>query len=243
MKSAEYNSMQQGLSHRENSNRLVLAVIPARGGSKGVLRKNIRFMGGQPLIGYSIQVALAACGIDKVLVSTEDEEIAEISQGLGADVPFLRPKELAGDTSLIEETISYCRCKLAEEGEYYDSVVTLYPTHPFRTVELLEHLVSLLRLGNARVYTAKRVMQEHGFFYSSNSRMKPLLDNGIVANGQQYLRKIGLFFGRNYAVYNKRHKQYVHIVEDPISCIDIDTERDLAVADYIARHNLFDFQL
>jgi CMP-N-acetylneuraminic acid synthetase len=85
----------------------VIAIIPARGGSKGIPRKNIVDLCGKPLVAYSILAARHAELIDRVVVSTEDEEIAEVAKAWGAEVPFLRPKELAKDTSGIGEAISY----------------------------------------------------------------------------------------------------------------------------------------
>ncbi|MBW1723549.1 MAG: hypothetical protein JRH13_15900, partial [Deltaproteobacteria bacterium] len=91
MNDADINHPLKGHGHKPE----VLAIIPARGGSKGLPRKNIRDLCGKPLIAYSIEVALRAKLIDRVVVSTEDEEIAEISESFGAEVPFLRPKEMA----------------------------------------------------------------------------------------------------------------------------------------------------
>ena len=78
-------------------NKRIVAIIPARGGSKGIKRKNIRILNGKPLISYTIEQALKSKYIDRVIVSTEDLEIAEISKSFGAEVPFLRPQELAQD--------------------------------------------------------------------------------------------------------------------------------------------------
>ncbi|PKP59014.1 CMP-N-acetlyneuraminic acid synthetase, partial [Candidatus Atribacteria bacterium HGW-Atribacteria-1] len=83
----------------------ILGLIPARGGSKGVPRKNIKLLLGKPLIAWTIEQALASKYIDKVVVSTEDEEIAEISKKYGAEIPFFRPKDLATDKSLVIDAI------------------------------------------------------------------------------------------------------------------------------------------
>ena len=83
----------------------LLALIPARRGSKGILKKNLREFKGQPLIAWSIKQALNSSCIDRVVVSTEDEEIAEIARNFGAEIPFLRPNKLANDSSLVIETV------------------------------------------------------------------------------------------------------------------------------------------
>lgn len=116
----------------------VLAIIPARGGSKGVPRKNIIDITGKPLIVYSIEVGLEAqkAGIiDRVLVSTDDTEIADISKVAGADVPFIRPDFLSSDTSKSIDVMihAYNFCK--EEGDEYDTILLLQPTTPLRNLE------------------------------------------------------------------------------------------------------------
>ena len=135
----------------------VLAVIPARGGSKGVPRKNIRLVCGKPLIAYTIETALAARHLfHRVIVSTEDEEIAAISRQYGAEVPFLRPAELAGDqvptVPVLQHTVRFVE---SEENIVMDWVCLLQPTEPFRTVEDLEQglanrVFGRLRFGNQR---------------------------------------------------------------------------------------------
>ena len=83
----------------------LLAVLPARGGSKGIPKKNIRLLGGKPLIAYTIEAAKGVSAIDRLIVSTDDAEIAEVAREYGADVPFLRPKELAGDAAPVSGAI------------------------------------------------------------------------------------------------------------------------------------------
>lgn len=103
----------------------ILAIIPARGGSKGIPRKTIRFLHGKPLIAYTIEVALSSRYIDRVVVSTEDEEIAEISQIYGADV-ILRPLELAQDDVTLDPVIFHAVDTIErEESTRYELVVTL----------------------------------------------------------------------------------------------------------------------
>ncbi|MBN1472259.1 MAG: acylneuraminate cytidylyltransferase family protein [Syntrophaceae bacterium] len=114
----------------------VMAVIPARGGSKGVPRKNIADLGGKPLIAYAIEVAQRSKLIDAAIVSTDDAEIAEVAKNYGADVPFLRPAELAGDDSpdigFLKHALEWVE---ANRDWHPDILVILQPTLPFRTVE------------------------------------------------------------------------------------------------------------
>ena len=108
----------------------VIAVIPARGGSKRIPRKNIKDFYGKPLIAYSIEVAINSKLFDKVVVSTDDEEIASIAKAYGADVPFLRPKELSDDFTGTDEVVSHTLDYLKNRGEVFDYVCTIYATAP-----------------------------------------------------------------------------------------------------------------
>lgn len=108
-----------------------LAVIPARGGSKRISRKNIRVFEGQPIIAYSIQAALASECFDVVMVSTDDVEIAEIAQNLGAEVPFIRPAELSNDTAGTVEVIQHAVSFYQDRGQVFERVCCIYATAPF----------------------------------------------------------------------------------------------------------------
>lgn len=115
-----------------------IAIIPARGGSKGIPGKNIKPLCGVPLIAYSIKPALTALQekiIDRVLVSTDSEEIAEIARSYGAEVPFLRPGELSGDTAKSVDAIRHALDWCESHGDFYDVAITLQPTSPLRNVE------------------------------------------------------------------------------------------------------------
>lgn len=114
-----------------------IAIIPARGGSKRIPRKNIKEFHSKPLIAYSIEVACASKLFNKVIVSTDDAEIADIATKYGAEVPFIRPKELSDDYSVTADVISHALRWLAEHGEQYDYVCTIYATAPFLQKEYL----------------------------------------------------------------------------------------------------------
>ena len=107
-----------------------IAVIPARGGSKRIPRKNIKEFHGKPLIAYSIEVALNLELFDKVVVSTDDEEIASIAKSYGAEVPFLRPKELADDFTGTGDVVNHTLAYLKKRGEVFDYACTIYATAP-----------------------------------------------------------------------------------------------------------------
>lgn len=123
----------------------VLAIIPARGGSKGLPRKNIRSLAGHPLIAYSLAAGLQADSVTRTIVSTDDEEIAAVARKYGAEVPFLRPPEYAQDNSLDLPAFQHALHWLAEHESYRpDVVVQLRPTSPIRPPSLVDDAVRLL---------------------------------------------------------------------------------------------------
>lgn len=124
-----------------------LCIIPARGGSKGILRKNLRAIAGKPLVAWSIEVALAAKTVDRVIVSTDDNEIAQVARQWGAEV-VSRPKEIAGDSATSESALSHVLDHLAHHESYEpDLVVFLQPTSPYRLTEDVDRAVNHLVQG------------------------------------------------------------------------------------------------
>lgn len=130
-----------------------IAVIPARGGSKRIERKNIRPFAGKPMIGHAIEAALASRAIDRVVVSTDDTEIADIARDLGAEIPFTRPAELADDFTptlpVIVHAIEECR-KL---GWPFANVCCIYPGVPFIQSNDIEAALALLERHESKGYT------------------------------------------------------------------------------------------
>ena len=123
----------------------VLGLIPARGGSKGLPRKNLRSLGGKPLIAYSIEVAKRCPAINEVVVTTEDEEIARVAKQFGAEVPFLRDCNLSRDETPMEPVVQDAILRLeALRGKTIDIIVLLVPTNPFRTASDIEAGVRIL---------------------------------------------------------------------------------------------------
>lgn len=125
------------------SNAETIGIIPARGGSKGIPLKNIREVAGVPMIAYSIEAGLGAKCIDSVVVSTDDEEIAEIARTYGGEVPFVRPSELATDEAPTAPVIAHALKQLEESGRAINSFVLLQPTSPLRTADHIEEAYSV----------------------------------------------------------------------------------------------------
>ncbi len=126
----------------------ILAIIPARGGSKGIPGKNIYPVNGKPLIAYTIEAALASKLVTKTIVSSDDDEILKISVEFGA-IALKRPKELAQDTSSSEEAIQHVLNWLIDQSEIYDIMVLLQPTSPLRDVTDIDNAINLLLENNA----------------------------------------------------------------------------------------------
>lgn len=126
-----------------------LAVIPARGGSKRVPRKNIRLFQGKPMIGWSIEAAVASNCFDRIIVSTDDEEIAAVARGFGAEVPFVRPAALSNDTAGTIPVVAHAIESLEEQGWQATAVCCLYATAPFVRPEDLRLGLEQLQGGRA----------------------------------------------------------------------------------------------
>lgn len=143
----------------------ILAIICARGGSKGVPNKNIRLLNGKPLIAYTIECAKKYTKFDRIIVSTDSPKIAEVAKQYGADVPFLRPKELATDTSpkipVLQHAVRYLE---QEENDRYDLIVDLDPTSPLRTVEDIENCVNKMIEKNPNVVFSVTPAHKNPYF-------------------------------------------------------------------------------
>ena len=142
-------------------NKKILAVIPARGGSKGVPRKNIIEIGGHPLIKYTIDCGKNSKYLDRVVISTEDLLIKKVAEENGGDVPFLRPKELAEDTSKTIDCIVHAVDTLKSMGEEYDYVMVLQNTVPLRKSWHIDEAIEMIVNSNERSLVSISEVDEH----------------------------------------------------------------------------------
>lgn len=195
----------------------VLALIPARAGSRRVRNKNIRTLGGKPLIAYTIQAARKAKTIHRVIVSTDSEEIAKAAKKYGAEVPFLRPKGLAGAHSTEFEFHQHALKWLAEnEGYHPDLIVNLYPTSPFRKAETIDRAVrKLLAHSTADTLRSVRKCSEHPYkmWVKGNGKqstfLKPFVDKGSKSKSGVHTLSYHLLpevFIQNASIYIVRPK-------------------------------------
>ncbi|CAN1525942.1 NeuA CMP-N-acetylneuraminic acid synthetase [Methylophilaceae bacterium] len=125
-----------------------IAVIPARGGSKRIPRKNIKLFNGKPMIAWSIEAAKASCLFDRIIVSTDDAEIAEVAKKWGVEVPFTRPAELSNDFAATTEVIAHAAQWAIDDGLDLESVCCIYATAPFVQVEDIKRGCETLDSGN-----------------------------------------------------------------------------------------------
>lgn len=151
----------------------LLAIIPARGGSKGIKNKNIIELCGKPLISYSITEALKSKYIDKVVVSTDSKDIADVSKQYGAEVPFIRPGELATDQAKSIDAIIHGIDELKRRGEEYDYVILLQPTQPLRKAKHIDESIELMIESEEESLVSVRKVIDH-----------PLLIREIDKNGK-----------------------------------------------------------
>ena len=157
----------------------VLALIPARGGSKGIKMKNIKEFRGKPLIYWSIKLALDCKVVNRVIVSTDNKNIKRVAEECGADVPFLRPKEISGDLSTDYEFIKHCLDYLKENGEDEpDIIVQLRPTYPTRKLEILNETLDIF-IKNLDKYDSLRTVYEmekspYKMYNIEDGELKPL---------------------------------------------------------------------
>jgi len=161
----------------------LVALIPARSGSKRVPGKNIRRLGGHPLLAYTIRAALESGVFADVVVSTDDEEYAAIARHYGASVPFMRPAELAGDGSPDIDWVEHALCRLRDGGRAHDCFSLLRPTSPFRQASTIARAWREFRAESAvdSLRAVERCRQHPGkMWIVRGSRMTPLLPLGPV---------------------------------------------------------------
>lgn len=143
--------------------RRILAIIPARGGSKGLPGKNLRSLSGKPLIVHSIEQALSARGVAATVVTTDAEDIAEVARAAGVQVPFLRPAELATDSAPTEPAMRHALEQMEARNGRYDAVMLLQPTSPLRLPGTLDRAISQFRDEGADSLVG--VVESHAFLW------------------------------------------------------------------------------
>ena len=226
----------------------ILGLIPARGGSKRLLRKNIKLLLGKPLITWTIEQALASKYLDRVVVSTDDKKIAEISIKYGAEVPFVRPKELAEDnTKGIDVVLHAIDClKEDDRRKQYDLIMLLQPTSPLRKSEDIDKAIELLFLKEAKAIVSVCEVDHHPLWANTlpeDECMKDFIRKEIMNKNRQ---ELPVFYRLNGAIYlaycNYIKKQKSFFGEKTFAYImpkersvDIDDKIDLKLAEILIK--------
>jgi CMP-N,N'-diacetyllegionaminic acid synthase len=227
----------------------VLGVIPARGGSVGVKRKNLRLLGGEPLIAHTIRAALGSERLTAFCVSTEDSEIAEVSMSYGAPVPFVRPMHLAPDVKS-ELVVEHALDEYEKTGQHFDAVMMLQPTSPFRTSATIDKSIEILFDSQGRftsVMTAQSIEghRPEWMFKDVDGLVVPYVKelNGVARSSlelvaRQDLEELHRPDGNIFLAEVDEFKRSGNLVTDrcgyfsteAIECFDIDTELELKIA-------------
>lgn len=224
-----------------------LAIIPARGGSKSIPLKNLAPVAGRPLIAYTIEAARAARSITRLIVSTDSLQIAETSRSLSADVPFLRPPELARDDAPGIAPILHAIQWLDEhEHQRFDYILCLQPTSPFRTADDIESAIRLAIDKNADAVVSVTPADQHPHWMKQltpDGRLIDLLPTpekitrrqdlppAYALNGAIYLARTDILLQRQTWYTDKTYA----LVMPPERSLDIDTPWDLHLADLILK--------
>lgn len=218
----------------------ILAVIPARGGSKGVPRKNIRNFFGKPLIAWTLEEAKKSKYIDRVIVSSEDDEIINVAKKFGGDVPYIRPKQLATDFSSGIDPVLHA----IEEIPEYDYIILLQTTSPLRIVEDIDKCIEKMIRNNvpACVSVSKTEKSPTWMFsLENNNLLNPLIKN---TNNSARRQDLPEFYNLNGAIYIAEKEwltaKKTFLTSETIAYImpqnrsyDIDTENDFIICEFL----------
>ena len=225
----------------------ILAVIPARGGSKRLPGKNIKLLNGRPVIEWSITAALGVKSITKTIVSTDSVEIAEIAKKAGADVPFLRPEVLASDDARSIDVVKHVLDFLKNNDENYDYVILLQPTSPFRNSKHINEAIELLKKLEADAITSVCECDHPPIW--SNQIPKDLSMGSFIKdefknvrsqdlpkyyriNGAIYLTKVTRLYEENSFLFSSNSFAYEMSGE---CSVDIDSKLDFIIAESLLK--------
>ncbi len=233
------------------SNSKVLGIIPARGGSKGIPRKNIKSLLGKPLLQYTSEVALASTRLSKTILSTDNDEIAALGEKLGLSVPFLRPTELAQDHTPTLPVLQHAIKFLEARSEFYDAICLLQPTNPLRTTFIIDECIDLFYSKDAEgVFTTLPVPHEYnphwvyfeeknGFLKLSTNESDPIarrqeLPSAYHREGSVYVTRRDVIMEQN-SLYGKKVVGYEM---DPAYSVNLDTKQDWERAERLITERL-----
>ena len=227
------------------------AVIPARGGSKRLPGKNRKLLAGKPLIEYTIRAALHAKEISRVIVTTDDVELANISKNFDIDVLYPRPQELSSDTASSVDVLRYVVKIIETDTSEIENIVLLQPTSPFRMGNHIDAAITLFRTSHADTLTSVRDVKDHPFWLwkQESDRITPVysmkhismarqeLPRYLIENGAIYIVKKSTLF--NEGMYGSK---VIPFIMSDAESTDIDDQLDLERAELLIAKNLVTFE-
>ena len=226
-----------------------IAIITARGGSKRIPRKNIKEFLGKPIIAYTIEAALASNKFDQVMVSTDDNEIAEIAKKYGAQVPFIRSEKTSNDFATTADVLNEVIDEYKKLGESFEYMCCLYPTAPFVTPEAIGQAMKILEDNGADTVLPvvkfsfppqRGVVMKDGYLTPKYPECMPMRSQDLEPMyhdaGQFYCMKVSSFLEQGKVVMDKT----MPYMQDDMNVQDIDTPEDWAIAEvkYKVLHNM-----
>ena len=225
----------------------ILAIIPARGGSKGVPLKNIRKLGRKPLIEYTIKSAKKSKYVNRVVVSTDSKKIANIAKSCGAEIPFVRPKYLAVSSAKTIDVVKYTLKMLKKKLQYEPDIVTLLnPTVPFRKEDDIDESIEVLVKSKANITVQVKEIKTHPYraYWLKNGFLKPFKKDFLKYHQRQsfpecYYSTAGIstFWNKNIAKFGHMFGPKIKpIISDDESNVDIDSIFDFFVAEMISKY-------
>jgi CMP-N,N'-diacetyllegionaminic acid synthase len=216
----------------------ILGIIPARGGSKGVSGKNIKLLGELPLLAYTAKSALASKQLSKVILSSDCQEIANVAQQFGIEVPFLRPNHLASDTASSIDLVQHAVTYLESQEEYYDAICLLQPTSPFRKKgfidKAIEKFINEAADALVSVLPVPHEFNPHWVFESNNKGFLHLAtgDTEIIKRRQDlppaYFRDGSIYITKTTVIKNGSFygNKLSYIENDADFYVNVDTLKD-----------------
>ena len=229
----------------------ILAIIPARGGSKGIPGKNIKLLNGKPLLAYTSEIALKSKYLTKVIISTEDAQISKVAKTIGLEAPFLRPSELAEDNTPTIDVVIHALEWFKNQHIFFDAVCLLQVTSPFRTVEFLDKAIEkFLEKEADSLVTVQRVPDEYNPHWTFEVNIK---GNLKIATGETKIiprrQELPIAYHRDGSIYItkteillKEHSLYgkntAFLESDLELYVNIDTMQDWKKAEEMIQNKL-----
>lgn len=227
----------------------MLAIIPARGGSKGLPGKNIKLLNNKPLIAYTIEAALKSKGVDKVIVSTDDEEIALVAKKYGADVPFMRPAELASDTAYaVDVYIHAVEYMMEKYSAKIDKFMVLLPTTPLRNENHIDEAIDLFYRENPdTLISMKEAETPISWYYRKDDNMRIRNAEFECVKGMFNRQENDVYYIPNGAIYILDYKllkdkrsyysnNTIPYIMNPENSVDIDNNMDFMYAEFLMKY-------